>query len=40
MQIHQQTGIPMSSKDKSDYGKKLQANQRLGKVIIFFYNFN
>ncbi len=36
MQIHQQTGIPMSSKDKSDYGKKIQANRRSGKAIIFF----
>ena len=39
MQIHQQTGVPMSSKDKSDYGKKLQANRRSGKISIFVILF-
>ncbi|PKC10022.1 hypothetical protein RhiirA5_414881 [Rhizophagus irregularis] len=28
IKIHQQIGIPMSSKDKSDFGKKMQANKR------------
>ncbi|PKY36995.1 hypothetical protein RhiirB3_460983 [Rhizophagus irregularis] len=32
IKIHQQTGIPMSSKDKSDFGKKMQANKRSGKL--------
>ncbi|GBB97340.1 hypothetical protein RclHR1_02970015 [Rhizophagus clarus] len=31
IQTHQQTGVPMSSKDKSDYGKKVQANKRSSK---------
>ncbi|GBC34674.1 hypothetical protein GLOIN_2v1788167 [Rhizophagus irregularis DAOM 181602=DAOM 197198] len=33
IKIHQQTGIPMSSKDKSDFGKKMQANKRLVKKL-------
>ncbi|PKK62760.1 hypothetical protein RhiirC2_759179, partial [Rhizophagus irregularis] len=35
IKIHQQTGIHMSSKDRSDFGKKMQANKRSDKVINF-----
>ena len=34
IQTHQQIGVPMSSKIKSDYGKRVVANQRKGKTII------
>jgi hypothetical protein len=30
IQTHQQTGVPMSSKVKSDYGKKVQTNRKIG----------
>ncbi|CAB4484811.1 unnamed protein product [Rhizophagus irregularis] len=32
IKIHQQTGIHMSSKDRSDFGKKMQANKRSDKL--------
>ncbi|CAB5373697.1 unnamed protein product [Rhizophagus irregularis] len=32
IKIHQQTGIYMSSKDRSDFGKKMQANKRSDKL--------